>query len=53
MTLETGFSRNYGSYPCITRNGDYREESYLIFPVENSDNRLAAKGRVHGVIEGE
>jgi len=53
MTTQTGFARNYGSYPYIGRNGDYREESYLIFPVENSDNRLDAKERVHGVIEGE
>ena len=51
MTTETGYSRNYKAYPYLTLNGDYRKEEYLIFPVENSDDRLHAKERVLGVIE--
>lgn len=41
----TGISRRYGDYPY----GDYRESSNLIFPVENSDDRLHRKERVLGV----
>ncbi len=50
VSKETGHSRPYGEYPY----GSYKEDnSYLIFPVSNSDNRLSAKQRVHGVIIGE
>ena len=53
MTLETGFNRNYGRYPYVTSNGDYRVEDYLIFPVGNVDDRLSEKERVHGILENE
>lgn len=43
----TGINRNYQSYPY----GDYRtNDSNLIFPVENDDNRLPRKERVLGVM---
>ncbi len=50
MTLETGISRPYGSYPYVTSNGDYRYEDYLIFPINRDDRRLDRKERVLGVI---
>ena len=47
LSRETGFSRNYGLYPY----GDYRtNDSRLLFPISNSDNRIPAKERVHGII---
>jgi len=46
LSEETGFSRNYGAYPY----GDYRtNDSRLIFPISNTDDRLFAKDRVLGV----
>lgn len=50
MNLETEFNRPYGSYPYINSNGDYRETSFLIFPIDNDDDRLPRKERVLGVI---
>ena len=48
LSTETGFSRNYFSYPY----GDYRtNNSRLFFPVANEDNRRPAKERVLGVVE--
>lgn len=47
LTTNTGFSRNYGVYPY----GDYKtNNSYLIFPLTNRDNRIPAKERVHSII---
>ncbi|NOR75852.1 MAG: DUF3179 domain-containing protein [Draconibacterium sp.] len=46
MNFNTGYNRNYGSYPY----GDYREDSNIIFPVKYLDPRLHAKERVHAVI---
>lgn len=47
---ETGFSRDYTSYPY----GDYRtNDNNIIFPIDNADDRVDNKERVLGVIEGE
>ncbi|HMQ49278.1 MAG TPA: DUF3179 domain-containing protein [Saprospiraceae bacterium] len=47
LNLNTGFSRNYGSYPY----GDYRtNDELLIFPVSNDDDRLPRKDRGLGVL---
>lgn len=46
MNFDTGFGRNYGSYPY----GNYREDKRLIFPVKYLDTRLHEKERVHAVI---
>ena len=45
LSQETGISRNYGRDPY----GSYYEDSFLIFPVENSDNRIHAKTVVFGI----
>ncbi len=50
MNSNTGFNRDYTRYPY----GDYRtNNSSLIFPVNNSDNRVANKERVLGVVVNE
>ena len=50
VSLNTGYNRNYGTYPY----GSYRtDDNYIIFPVSNNDNRVPNKERVHGIIEGE
>lgn len=50
LSTNTGFNRNYELYPY----GDYRtNNSRLLFPVSNEDNRLPGKERVHGVINEE
>lgn len=50
LTTDTGFDRNYDEDLYGER---YREEdSATIFPIKNRDDRLPAKKRVHGVIEG-
>ena len=47
VSEETGFSRNYESYPY----GDYRTNNdNILFPVDNDDTRLPRKERVLGVI---
>jgi len=47
MNTNTGFSRNYESYPY----GDYRtNDDNIIFPVSNLDSRLPAKERVLAVL---
>jgi hypothetical protein len=47
VTTKTGHTRNYGVYPY----GDYRtNNSYIIFPVTNTDWRLDNKERVHGIL---
>ena len=50
MNTETGFNRNYQLYPY----GDYRtNNASLIFPVSNTDTRVASKERVLGVVVNE
>jgi hypothetical protein len=47
MNLDTGFGRNYSRYPY----GDYKnDDSYILFPLANPSNDLAAKARVHLII---
>ncbi len=45
LSQDTGFSRAYGRDPY----GNYYEESYLLFPVENSDDRIHPKTVVFGI----
>ena len=45
LSQDTGINRNYGRDPY----GNYYEDSFLIFPVENRDNRIFAKDLVFGV----
>ena len=47
MNTNTGFNRNYERYPY----GDYiTNNNNIIFPVSNSDDRVANKERVLGVV---
>ena len=46
MSNDTGYNYNYTVYPY----GNYKTSDALIFPVNNSDERLHKKERVHGVI---
>ncbi|MEM9325407.1 MAG: DUF3179 domain-containing protein [Bacteroidota bacterium] len=45
LTTDTGFDRNYNSYPY----GTYRVTDDLLFPVSRTDDRIFAKDRVHGI----
>jgi len=45
LSQNTGFNRNYGNDPY----GNYYEDSFLLFPVENQDNRIHAKTQVFGI----
>ncbi len=45
LTRETSFSRPYNVYPY----GRYRSVEDLLFPVQNTDDRIFAKERVHGI----
>lgn len=45
LSKKTGFVRPYGNDPY----GSYFEDSFLIFPVENQDNRIHPKTVVFGV----
>ena len=45
LSQDTGMNRNYGRDPY----GNYYEDSFLLFPVENSDNRIHAKTVVFGI----
>ena len=45
LSQDTGINRNYGRDPY----GNYYEDSFLIFPVKNSDNRIHAKTVVFGI----
>ena len=45
LTQDTGISRNYGNDPY----GDYFENSFLLFPVENEDDRIHPKTIVFGI----
>lgn len=50
VSENTGYSRNYEQYPY----GDYRtNNSSLLFPVSNKDERVPAKNRVLGVFDGD
>ncbi|MEN8230334.1 MAG: DUF3179 domain-containing protein [Bacteroidota bacterium] len=47
VSSNTGHNRSYGQYPY----GSYRtNDSYLIFPVANEDDRIPNKDRVHGIV---
>ena len=45
LSQDTGMNRNYGRDPY----GSYYEDSFLIFPVKNSDDRIHAKTVVFGI----
>ena len=47
LTTETGFSRDYQEY---TYGISYLNNSNTLFPVNNRDDRLHEKERVHGII---
>jgi len=50
MSINTGFSRPYGSYPYFNGAGqDYRIDPFLIFPTELDDTRLPRKDRGVGL----
>ncbi|MBD3630613.1 DUF3179 domain-containing protein [Cyclobacterium sp.] len=50
VSRETGHNRNYANYPY----GDYKSNhSSLLFPVNKTDDRLQAKKRVLGIMNGE
>jgi len=50
LSQDTGIRRNYGRDPY----GSYYEDSFLIFPVEDSDDRIHAKTVVFGIkVNGE
>ena len=50
LSQDTGFSRQYGKDPY----GNYYEDSFLIFDVENQDNRIHPKTVVFGIgVNGE
>lgn len=45
LSRDTGFSRPYGRDPY----GNYYEDSFLIFPVENEDDRIHPKTVIFGI----
>jgi hypothetical protein len=45
LSQDTGHSRAYGRDPY----GSYYEDSYLIFPVENEDDRIHPKDVIFGI----
>jgi hypothetical protein len=45
LSKVTGYSRNYGKDPY----GSYYEDSFLIFPVENEDDRIHPKTIIFGI----
>jgi hypothetical protein len=45
LSQQTGYSRSYGKDPY----GNYYEDSFLIFPVENRDDRVHPKTIIFGV----
>jgi len=50
VSENTGFSRNYGTYPY----GSYRtNHSSLLFPVNHNDSRVNSKERVLGLFAGD
>jgi len=50
LSTNTGFDRNYNSYPYTSGPQDYRIDPFLLFPIDNLDNRLHTKERVLGVV---
>lgn len=48
LSLETGFSRNYGNYPY----GDYKtNHNFFIFTVSPTNDELPSKERVYAIID--
>jgi len=45
LSQDTGHSRSYGTDPY----GNYYEDSFLIFPVDEEDNRIHAKTVIFGI----
>jgi hypothetical protein len=45
LSQDTGYLRNYGRDPY----GNYYEDSFLLFPVENEDDRIHAKTVIFGI----
>ena len=45
LSQDTGFSRTYGTDPY----GGYYEEDFILFPVENEDDRIHPKTIIFGV----
>jgi hypothetical protein len=45
LSQNTGFTRDYGRDPY----GNYYEDSFLMFPVENEDNRIHPKTPIAGI----
>ena len=45
LSQQTGISRNYGRDPY----GNYYEDSFLLFPVDNEDNRIHTKTPILGI----
>ena len=45
LSQNTGMRRSYGNDPY----GNYYEDSFVFFPVENSDNRIHAKTPILGI----
>lgn len=45
LSQETGYSRPYGNDPY----GNYYEDSFLLFPLENEDNRVHPKTVIFGI----
>ncbi len=45
LSQDTGFNRKYGRDPY----GNYYEDSFLIFPVDNEDNRIHPKTVIFGI----
>lgn len=45
LSRSTGYTRRYGRDPY----GNYYEDSFLIFPVENEDNRIHPKTVIFGI----
>jgi hypothetical protein len=48
LSRDTGYSRRYGNDPY----GSYYESTYLMFPVENDDNRIHPKTVIFGIEVG-
>ncbi len=45
LSQNTGFNRNYGRDPY----GNYYEDSFLLFPIENQDDRVHPKTVIFGI----
>jgi len=49
LTTETGFTRPYGGFEPYGRNY-LTDDDQILFPINNRDDRLGEKERVHGII---